>query len=50
MVDSTTRLAAIQTARQLHRTADVEVQHVMAVLRGLELSHRARDIQHVEVV
>jgi hypothetical protein len=49
MMHAAATLVAVETARQLHRTAHMKIENVMAVLRGFELSHWARDTEHVEM-
>ena len=50
MVHAAAALAAVETACHFDRLAYVEIEDVVAVLGGLELSHRAGDAQDVELV
>src|SRR5438876_7160067 len=49
MMNSTVLLTPAETAGQRDGTAHVEIQHMMAVLRRLELTYRARDAEDIQV-
>src|SRR5438876_5931217 len=49
MMNSTVLLTPAETAGQRDGTAHVEIEHMMAVLRRLELTYRARDAEDIQV-
>src|SRR5437762_10946859 len=49
MMNSTGLLTPAETAGQRDGTAHVEIEHMMAVLRRLELTYRARDAEDIQV-
>lgn len=50
MVHPTAALTAVETACHLDGLACVKIENVVPILGSLEVSHRAGDTQHVEVV
>lgn len=49
MVHTPSALAAVESACHLDRLAHVEIENVVAILGGLEVSHRACDTYHIEL-